>query len=78
MAITLLSVVLLVCGVVCIPLTNGELQLPGNDAEWEIWKKVHGKVYENAYVENYRKAIWQANLEVCRFSLYTFISVNYP
>jgi hypothetical protein len=58
-----LSVVWFVC-FVCISQTYGKLQLPGNDAEWEIWKKFHGKVYENEYVENYRKAIWQANLEV--------------
>ncbi len=49
---------------VCISQIHAKPELPGNDAEWEIWKKFHGKTYENEYVENYRKAIWQANLVV--------------
>lgn len=63
MATSFLFAFCLVC-FVCVSEIHGKLDLPGNDAEWEIWKKVHGKTYENEYVENYRKAIWQANLEV--------------
>ena len=63
MATNLLSLLWFV-GFVCILRVNAKLQLPGSDAEWEVWKKFYGKTYENKYVENYRKAIWQATLEV--------------
>ena len=58
---SLLSVALFVCSA-CI--SHAKLELPGTDAEWAVWKKFYGKTYVNEYVENYRKAIWQANLEV--------------
>ncbi|XP_046841762.1 procathepsin L-like [Xenia sp. Carnegie-2017] len=65
MASLSLSVLLLLCGIVTIfqAFQVDKLDLPGSDAEWETWKKFHGKTYENPYVETYRKAIWQANLE---------------
>lgn len=63
MATNLLTFTLFVL-FVCILQVCSELELPGSDAEWEVWKKFYGKTYENEYVENYRKAIWQATLEV--------------
>ena len=63
MAISLSSLMWLVL-FVCISQIYCKVELPGNDAEWEVWKKFHDKTYENEYIENYRKAIWQANLEV--------------
>ena len=63
MAISSMSLIWLVL-FVCISQIHGKLELPGNDAQWEVWKNIHNKNYENEYVENYRKAIWQANLEV--------------
>lgn len=36
----------------------------GDDEQWEAWKGFYGKRYETVYEENYRKAIWRANLQV--------------
>lgn len=40
----------------------------GSEAQWQIWKSIHGKRYADADVETYRMAIWQANLKVSRNS----------
>lgn len=71
---------LVFCLVVYFSQTHGNpLELLGNDAEWQIWKEFHGKSYENEFVENYRKAIWIANLEVGTITdiLDTLCSVMY-
>ena len=80
MASLSLSVLLLLCGIVTIfqAYQVDKLDLPGSDAEWETWKKFHGKTYENPYVETYRKAIWQANLEVCFDSTSCWFFINLP
>lgn len=43
--------------------TEQKPQQLGDEEQWEAWKIFYDKQYENSYEENYRKAIWRANLE---------------
>ena len=47
----------------------------GDEGQWEAWKRFYGKKYENKYEENYRKAIWMANLEVSTGILDTYMQM---
>lgn len=55
----------LICAtvVVAVVCAHGHLNELGDEAQWEAWKSVNGKKYKDKYEENYRYAIWQANLK---------------
>ena len=40
----------------------------GNEAQWLVWKTVHGKIYADTNEDDLRKAIWQSNLKVRSFN----------
>ncbi|XP_028392183.1 cathepsin L1-like [Dendronephthya gigantea] len=35
----------------------------GNEAQWLVWKNIHGKIYADTNEDNLRKAIWRSNLK---------------
>lgn len=61
-------IALLICAVAIASVCATPPKELGDDAQWNAWKSVYEKKYENEYVDNYRKWIWQANLKVSRNS----------